>query len=133
MALPRRKTVHLIGVPMDLGSGRRGVDMGPSAIRIAGLDQELRNLGHRVVDEGDLPIRNIEQLHVGDTRARFLAEISKANRELAAKVQQVMRRGHFPLVLGGDHSIAAGTASGPRGPRVRRGKWTVEWWWKAMT
>jgi arginase len=86
--------------------------MGPSAIRIAGLDQQLRNLGHRVIDEGDLPIRNIEQLQVGDTHARFLAEISKANRHLAAKVQQVLRRGHFPLVLGGDHSIAAGTVSG---------------------
>lgn len=107
---------------MDLGSGRRGVDMGPSAIRIAGLDHELRSLGHRVVDEGDLDIRNMEQLDVGDIRARYLAEITKAGRELAAKVQQVMRRGHFPLVLGGDHSIAAGTVSGAAAFARARGK-----------
>lgn len=107
-----RTTIHLIGVPMDLGSGRRGVDMGPSAIRIAGLDAELRTLGHAVIDEGDLELRNMETLKVGDTRARYLAEITRADRHLAAQVARVMRRGHFPLVLGGDHSIAAGTVSG---------------------
>jgi arginase len=108
----RRKTIHVIGVPMDLGSGRRGVDMGPSAIRIAGLGQELRALGHTVVDEGDIDLRNVEQLRVGDPHARYLAEITHANRLLAEKVRRVMRKGHFPLVLGGDHSIAAGTVSG---------------------
>jgi arginase len=119
-----RKTVHVIGVPMDLGSGRRGVDMGPSAIRIAGLSKELRDLGHQVVDEGDLDIGNMEQLEVGNTRARFLPEITKANRQLADRIRRVMRRGHFPLVLGGDHSIAVGTVSGvaswarPRGRKV---------------
>jgi arginase len=97
---------------MDLGSGRRGVDMGPSAIRIAGLHQRLTDLGHRVVDDGDLHIRNMEELRVGNLHARFLAEISRANRALAATVEKVMRRGHFPLVLGGDHSIAVGTVSG---------------------
>jgi arginase len=119
-----RKTVHVIGVPMDLGSGRRGVDMGPSAIRIAGLSKELRDLGHQVVDDGDLDIGNMEQLEVGNTRARFLPEITKANRQLADRIRRVMRRGHFPLVLGGDHSIAVGTVSGlaswarPRGRKV---------------
>jgi arginase len=108
----RRKTIHVIGVPMDLGSGRRGVDMGPSAIRIAGLGRELRALGHTVVDEGDIDLRNVEQLRVGDPHARYLAEITHANRLLAEKVRRVMRKGHFPLVLGGDHSIAAGTVSG---------------------
>jgi arginase len=97
---------------MDLGSGRRGVDMGPSAIRIAGRHQRLTDLGHRVVDDGDLHIRNMEELRVGNLHARFLAEISRANRALAATVEKVMRRGHFPLVLGGDHSIAVGTVSG---------------------
>jgi arginase len=97
---------------MDLGSGRRGVDMGPSAIRIAGLDQRLQELGHKVVDEGDLAIKNIEVLKVGDLKARYLAEITRASRALADKVVRVMRRGHFPLVLGGDHSIAVGTVSG---------------------
>jgi arginase len=97
---------------MDLGSGRRGVDMGPSAIRIAGLDGRLQELGHKVIDEGDLAIKNIEVLKVGDLKARYLAEITRASRALANKVARVMRRGHFPLVLGGDHSIAVGTVSG---------------------
>jgi arginase len=104
--------VHVIGVPMDLGSGRRGVDMGPSAIRIAGVAERLEALGHTVVDEGDLNIGNMEELDVGDVRARYLAEIARAARILCRKVDYVMRRGHFPLVLGGDHSIAVGTVSG---------------------
>lgn len=86
--------------------------MGPSAIRIAGVSEELRSLGHRVIDEGDLDIGNMEQLQVGNTRSRFLPEITKANRQLADKIRRVMGQGHFPLVLGGDHSIAVGTVSG---------------------
>ena len=125
---PRRKTIHILGIPMDLGSGRRGVDMGPSAIRIAGLNQHLRELGHRVVDDGDLLIHNIEELRVGRLRARYLAEITRANRLLAAKVGQVMKQGHFPLVLGGDHSIAVGTISGiARWARASRRKLGVLW------
>ena len=104
--------VHVMGVPMDLGSGRRGVDMGPSAIRIAGLEDRLRELGHTVVDEGDLDIKNIEELKVGDVRARFLSEIARASRQVAGKVTKIVERGEFPLVLGGDHSISAGTVSG---------------------
>lgn len=128
MPAPRRKTVHLIGAPMDLGSGRRGVDMGPSAIRIAGVSEELRHLGHRVIDEGDVDIGNMEQLQVGNTRARFLPEITKANRQLADKIRRVMRLGHFPLVLGGDHSIAVGTVSGVASwARSRRRRVGVLW------
>lgn len=112
MASPKQRTIHLIGVPMDLGSGRRGVDMGPSAIRIAGLADRLTELGNRVIDEGDLPTKNAEELKVGRVRARYLTEITRANRALAAKVEQVMAKRHFPLVLGGDHSIAVGTISG---------------------
>jgi arginase len=97
---------------MDLGAGRRGVDMGPSAIRIAGLNQRLRELGHTVIDEGDLDIRIPEQLKVGDPRTRYIAEIAATNRMLAERVRKVVARGHFPLVLGGDHSIAVGTVSG---------------------
>lgn len=104
--------IHVLGVPMDLGSGRRGVDMGPSAIRIAGLHERLRELGHTVVDEGDLDIKNIEELKVGDVRARFLSEISRASRIVCTKVGRVVERGEFPLVLGGDHSISVGTVSG---------------------
>jgi arginase len=114
--------VHLLGVPMDLGSGRRGVDMGPSAIRIAGLAERLRESGHTVVDEGDLDIKNIEELKVGDTSARFLAEIARASKQAAAKVERLVDRGHFPLVLGGDHSISVGTVSGIAAAARKRGK-----------
>jgi arginase len=97
---------------MDLGSGRRGVDMGPSAIRIAGLAERLQELGYSVADDGDLDIKNIEELKVGDTRARFLREIARASRQLAGKVERLVLRRQFPLVLGGDHSISVGTVSG---------------------
>ena len=107
--------VHVIGVPMDLGSGRRGVDMGPSAIRIAGLNARLMELGHKVVDQGDLVIKNMEELPVRDEHARYLPEIARAAGILAKKVDRIMRLGHFPLVLGGDHSIAVGTISGVAG------------------
>ena len=104
--------VHLLGVPMDLGSGRRGVDMGPSAIRIAGVADRLTELGHKVVDEGDIVIKNMEELKVGHERARYLTEIARAAAILARKIERIMGLGHFPLVLGGDHSIAVGTVSG---------------------
>lgn len=104
--------VHVLGVPMDLGSGRRGVDMGPSAIRIAGLAERLADLGHRVVDEGDVAIKNMEELKIGNDRARYLPEIARASAIIARKVERIMGLDHFPLVLGGDHSIAIGTVSG---------------------
>ena len=119
---PRSRTVHVVGVPMDLGSGRRGVDMGPSAIRIAGLEQHLTELGQTVIDEGDLLIHNMEELKVGNLQARYLAEIARANRLLAEHVRRIVRRGHFPLVLGGDHSIAVGTVSGLAAWGRSRGK-----------
>jgi arginase len=88
------------------------VDMGPSAIRIAGLDQRLRELGHKVVDDGDIVIKNMEELKVGNERARYLGEIARASGVIARKVERIIGLGHFPLVLGGDHSIAVGTVSG---------------------
>jgi arginase len=100
---------------MDLGSGRRGVDMGPSAIRIAGVGVRLAELGHKVVDEGDIVIKNIEELKVGDEHARYLPEIARAATALARKVERIIGLKHFPLVLGGDHSIAVGTVSGIAG------------------
>jgi arginase len=105
-------TLHIIGVPMDLGAGRRGVDMGPSAIRIAGLDDRLRELGHKVIDEGDLTIKTQEEQRVKDPKAKYLPEIVRAVRILARKVEKIISHGHFPLVLGGDHSVAVGTISG---------------------
>ncbi|HET7240569.1 MAG TPA: arginase [Gemmatimonadales bacterium] len=120
--------VHVLGVPMDLGSGRRGVDMGPSAIRIGGLEERLRELGHQVVDEGDLAIKNMEELKVGDVHARYLAEIARAARLAAGRVERIMTKGHFPLVLGGDHSISVGTVSGIAAYcRARRKKLGLLW------
>jgi len=120
--------VHVLGVPMDLGSGRRGVDMGPSAIRIAGLEDRLRELGHEVVDEGDLVIKNMEELKVGDVRARYLAEIARAAKLAAGKIERILAKGHFPLVLGGDHSISVGTVSGIAAfARARRKKVGLLW------
>ena len=114
--------VHVLGVPMDLGSGRRGVDMGPSAIRIAGVEARLRKLGHEVVDEGDITIKNMEELKVGDVHARYLKEIARASALACKKVDRILTRGHFPLILGGDHSIALGTVSGIAAVARRKGK-----------
>jgi arginase len=121
-------TIHVIGVPMDLGAGRRGVDMGPSAIRIAGIGERLRDLGYKVIDEGDLRIRTQEEQRIKDQRAKYLPEISRAARLLAKKVERIHSHGHFPLVLGGDHSIAIGTVSGIAAYcRRRRKKLGVLW------
>jgi arginase len=114
--------IHVLGVPMDLGSGRRGVDMGPSAIRIAGLADRLTELGHKVVDEGDVGIKNMEALKVGDVRARYLGEIARASRLVCNKVERIVGKGHFPLVLGGDHSISVGTVSAITMAARREGK-----------
>ncbi len=105
-------TIHIIGVPMDLGGGRRGVDMGPSAIRIAGLGARLRELGHKVIDEGDLTIKTQEEQRIKDAKAKYLPEIARAVEVLAKKAEKIISHGHFPLVLGGDHSVAIGTVGG---------------------
>jgi len=121
-------TIHIIGVPMDLGSGRRGVDMGPSAIRIAGVHERLRELGYRVVDEGDLTIRTQEEQRIKDPRAKYLPEIARVVNLLQKKVLKSMRQNQFPLVLGGDHSIAIGTISGISAyARQRKKKVGVLW------
>jgi arginase len=113
--------VHVLGVPMDLGSGRRGVDMGPSAIRIAGLAQRLTELGHKVIDDGDVVIKNMEELRVASERARYLPEIARAASIIARKIERIMILEHFPLVLGGDHSIAIGSVSGLASAARERG------------
>jgi arginase len=97
---------------MDLGAGRRGVDMGPSAIRIAGIGERLRELGHKVADEGDISIRTQEEQRIRDPKAKYLPEITRAVAVLARKVERVMKAGQFPLILGGDHSIAIGSIGG---------------------
>ena len=106
------KTIAMRGVPMDLGGGRRGVDMGPSAIRIAGLEGRVRNLGLEFEDLGNIPVDQPESLDPTDTGARFLDEITGACGELRDRVGELLQRGCFPLVIGGDHSIACGTVAG---------------------
>jgi len=103
--------VAMIGVPMDLGGGRRGVDMGPSAIRIAGLEDGIRRLGLLYEDRGNLAVPAPESREPRDPRARFLGEISRACQRLRVKVEKVLEDGAFPLVIGGDHSIAVGTVA----------------------
>ncbi len=103
--------VAMIGVPMDLGGGRRGVDMGPSAIRIAGLEDGIRRLGLAYEDRGNLAVPAPESREPRDPRARFLGEISRACQRLRVKVEKVLEDGAFPLVVGGDHSIAVGTVA----------------------
>src|SRR5215218_10422077 len=105
-------TVSIIGVPLDLGAGRRGVDMGPSAIRLAGLAERLRSLGLEVVDAGDVPSPPPETADAGHPQAHFLDEIMAACAHLAQMVGSAVAQGWTPLVLGGDHSIAIGTLGG---------------------
>jgi len=97
---------------MDLGQGRRGVDMGPSAIRYAGIGDKLKSLGYKVIDDGDLTIKTQEEQRIKDQHAKYLPEIARACNALARKVEKIAHHGHFPLVLGGDHSIAIGTVAG---------------------
>ncbi len=104
--------IHIIGVPMDLGAGRRGVDMGPSAIRIAGVAEKLRALGHVVTDEGDIPIKPPELQKIRNDNLKYLPEIVRACTLLAGKIEKTISTGGFPLVLGGDHSIAIGSIAG---------------------
>jgi arginase len=104
--------VRIIGVPMDLGQSRRGVDMGPSALRVAGLQARLKHLGHQVEDIGNIPVKQPEEMPVGEKRAKYMAEIAETCKDLAEIVQKCLEEDFVPLVLGGDHSIAAGAVSG---------------------
>ncbi|HTV10049.1 MAG TPA: arginase [Candidatus Aquilonibacter sp.] len=112
MALDRTKQIEIIGVPLDLGQQRRGVDMGPSALRVAGLQAKLEELGYQVTDRGNVAVAVAETKHRGDERARFLAEIAHSAELTAACVQEALAHGATPIVLGGDHSVAAGTVAG---------------------
>lgn len=112
MPRPYPDKVHLIGVPIDLGAGRRGVDMGPSALRIAGLRERIARLGYEVSDVGDVQVTIPESAERGDECAHFLHEIAAANRALAERVEASLEAGAVPVVLGGDHSIAIGSIAG---------------------
>jgi len=106
------KKIKIIGVPMDLGAGRRGVDMGPSAIRIAGLNQAIARLGFDVVDAGNVHISPAEAIQRTNPRAHYLPEIAAASEELAKMVESSLEEGALPVILGGDHSIAVGSVAG---------------------
>ncbi len=120
LALPgvdpqKHRTVAVIGAPLDLGQDRRGVDMGPSAIRYAGLDTELARLGLTCVDRGNVEAAVPEAGTVGSSEARFLGEIQRACDLVAGHVADAVRADALPLVLGGDHSVALGTLVGLAG------------------
>ena len=107
-----RKTVAIIGAALDLGAGRRGVDMGPSALRVANLNARIESLGVTVEDLGNVSVEQPESAHPGRKNARYLEQIAATCQELAERVESAADRGLFPLVLGGDHSVAVGTVSG---------------------
>jgi arginase len=104
--------IRIIGVPMDLGASRRGVDMGPSALRVAGLQAHIKHLGHTVEDIGNIIVKQPEEMAIGEKRAKYVEEIADACNDLGLAVQKSLEEGYLPLVLGGDHSIAAGSISG---------------------
>jgi arginase len=107
------KHVAIIGAPLDLGAGRRGVDMGPSALRVAGLGKRLSALGYDVTDMGNIPVAQPEAVEdAGSSHARFLPQIAAACERLGEMVAQALADGKTPLVLGGDHSVAVGTVGG---------------------
>ena len=105
------RPVHIIGVSLDLGGNRRGVDMGPSALRIAGLGERLSALGIQVVDAGDLVAPIPETKSFGDPHKRYIREIARVCERLYKAALTALEKGGFPLVLGGDHSLAAGSVA----------------------
>ena len=107
-----KENVSIIGFPMDLGADRRGVDMGPSALRIAGLQTKLETLGYKVQDTGDIKIEIMEKQKIKNPQLKYLDEIVRTSKLLSEKVEKVLDNGDFPLCLGGDHSMALGTISG---------------------
>jgi len=106
------KKIRVIGVPLDLGQSRRGVDMGPSAVRVAGLEARLEALGHIVEDGGNIAVAIPEQKKEGAANAKYLKEITATCTKHAELVVKTLEAGMIPLVLGGDHSVAAGTVAG---------------------
>lgn len=119
--LPTRR-IRVIGVPLDMGASRRGVDMGPSAMRVAGLEKRLEALGHQVVDGGNIRLDIVETQPAGSDQARYLKPISEICANTAQTVFETLEEGMTPLVLGGDHSLAAGSISGVAEFYRRRGQ-----------
>ncbi len=108
---PTRR-ICVIGVPLDMGASRRGVDMGPSAMRVAGLEVRLEALGHQVTDGGNIRVEIAETQASGQENARYLKQIAETCTRTAEAVLKTLEEGITPLVLGGDHSLAVGSVSG---------------------
>ena len=108
----KKKHIDIIGFPMDLGADRRGVDMGPSALRIAGIEAKLRNIGYAVSDLGDIHIQTKETQDIANPRLKYLDEIVRASEILAQMVERTLGKGRFPLCIGGDHSMSIGSIAG---------------------
>jgi arginase len=107
-----KQAVRIVGVPLDLGASRRGTDMGPSALRIAGLGAAIRRLGYEVGLEHDISAPAMETRSTDDKNARFKPQILEVCRNLSEQVKNILQHNEFPLVIGGDHSIAMGTVAG---------------------
>ena len=122
MSFTANKTIRIIGVPMDLGASRRGTDMGPSALRIVGLGAAIRDMGYTLAVEEDIVVPAMETRSIEDSEARFKPQILSVCTELAGRVKEIMEDGDFPLVIGGDHSIAMGTVSGTAAHYRERGE-----------
>ena len=131
--MSRRRSTSLLSVHIDLGAGRRGVDMGPSAIRIAGLGQRLEALGWRVLERGSLYVREPESVKPGRTDARYLKEVLDVCTRLRDATEHALAAGALPLVLGGDHSVAMGSLSGVSNHFHARGETVGLLWVDAHT
>ncbi len=127
------RSIVIGNVHMDLGAGRRGVDMGPSAIHLAGLKPGVQSLGIEVAETFALGVRTQEMIESGDEHARYLTEITRVCTQLADRVEAALEAGHLPVVLGGDHSVAIGTISGMARYWRKRGKRIGVLWVDAHT
>ena len=116
------KTIHVIGAPLDLGAGRRGVDMGPSAVRIAGLGERIAALGIEVVDRGDVLTPVAETRRRGQRTKRYIRDISRVCERLYDRTLASLDAGATPLVLGGDHSLAVGSVAAVSAHAAQQGK-----------
>ncbi|MCP4867720.1 MAG: arginase [Proteobacteria bacterium] len=122
------QAIRLLGVPLDLGAGRRGVDMGPSALRIAGIGEALTALGHSVEDGGNVSVPQRETTPVGDPTLRYLGPIAQVCGDLYARTAAAIAAGRVPLVLGGDHSLAVGSvAAAADAARAAGGRLGLVW------
>jgi arginase len=131
--ISQARRIRVLGVPLDLGASRRGVDMGPSAVRVAGLEARLEALGHEVTDGGNIRVEIAETQPTGQENARYLKPIAETCKRTAEAVLKALEDGATPLLLGGDHSMAAGSVSGVAEFHRRRGEKIGVLWIDAHT